>query len=212
MDLRKLKTLVDLVSESNISELEITEADGKVRIVKSEAGAARGPGTWVPQPHGRANACHGACDASSTRCGAVAGRAGRACRRTRNGSRGALTDGWHLLPRVGAGCQAAGRRGASGQGRRPDLHHRSDEDHERDRRRHRPAPSPRSWSKTARRWSSINRCWSSNRPADDAGLHVHEDPDRQPRRPRRRRCGEAKLRRVRSTPMQLSRATCSRRS
>jgi acetyl-CoA carboxylase biotin carboxyl carrier protein len=34
MDLRKLKTLVDLVSESNIAELEITEADGKVRIVK----------------------------------------------------------------------------------------------------------------------------------------------------------------------------------
>ena len=37
MDLRKLKTLIDLVSESNISELEITEADGKVRIVKTEA-------------------------------------------------------------------------------------------------------------------------------------------------------------------------------
>jgi len=36
MDLRKLKTLIDLVSDSNISELEITEADGKVRIVKSE--------------------------------------------------------------------------------------------------------------------------------------------------------------------------------
>ena len=35
MDLRKLKTLIDLVSESNISELEITEADGKVRIVKA---------------------------------------------------------------------------------------------------------------------------------------------------------------------------------
>ena len=35
MDLRKLKTLVDLVSESNISELEITEAEGKVRIVKA---------------------------------------------------------------------------------------------------------------------------------------------------------------------------------
>jgi acetyl-CoA carboxylase biotin carboxyl carrier protein len=40
MDLRKLKTLVDLVSESNISELEITEADGKVRIVKATAAAA----------------------------------------------------------------------------------------------------------------------------------------------------------------------------
>ena len=35
MDLRKLKTLIDLVSESNVAELEITEAEGKVRIVKS---------------------------------------------------------------------------------------------------------------------------------------------------------------------------------
>ena len=35
MDLRKLKTLIDLISESNVSELEITEAEGKVRIVKS---------------------------------------------------------------------------------------------------------------------------------------------------------------------------------
>jgi len=40
MDLRKLKTLIDLVSESNISELEITEAEGKVRIVKSEVPTA----------------------------------------------------------------------------------------------------------------------------------------------------------------------------
>lgn len=37
MDLRKLKTLIDLVSESSISELEITEAEGKVRIVKATA-------------------------------------------------------------------------------------------------------------------------------------------------------------------------------
>jgi acetyl-CoA carboxylase biotin carboxyl carrier protein len=42
MDLRKLKTLIDLVSESNVSELEITEAEGKVRIVK-------GGGATVPQ-------------------------------------------------------------------------------------------------------------------------------------------------------------------
>jgi acetyl-CoA carboxylase biotin carboxyl carrier protein len=35
MDLRKLKTLVDLVAESGISELEITEAEGTVRIVKA---------------------------------------------------------------------------------------------------------------------------------------------------------------------------------
>ena len=39
MDLRKLKTLIDLVSESNVSELEITEAEGKVRIVKGPVGA-----------------------------------------------------------------------------------------------------------------------------------------------------------------------------
>ena len=40
MDLRKLKTLIDLVSDSNVSELEITEAEGKVRIVKSMGFAA----------------------------------------------------------------------------------------------------------------------------------------------------------------------------
>jgi acetyl-CoA carboxylase biotin carboxyl carrier protein len=50
MDLRKLKTLVDLVSESNIAELEITEADGKVRIVKAGAPMTMGavPMTTAP--------------------------------------------------------------------------------------------------------------------------------------------------------------------
>jgi acetyl-CoA carboxylase biotin carboxyl carrier protein len=43
MDLRKLKTLIDLVSESNISELEITEAEGKVRIVKGVPGMMAAP-------------------------------------------------------------------------------------------------------------------------------------------------------------------------
>jgi acetyl-CoA carboxylase biotin carboxyl carrier protein len=45
MDLRKLKTLIDLVSESNISELEITETEGKVRIVKG--GGASAPIQYV---------------------------------------------------------------------------------------------------------------------------------------------------------------------
>lgn len=36
MDLRKLKTLIDLVAESGIAELEVTEGDGKVRIVKTQ--------------------------------------------------------------------------------------------------------------------------------------------------------------------------------
>ena len=54
MDLRKLKTLIDLVSESNISELEITEADGKVRIVKTHphaAAAGQPMMMYAQQPH-----------------------------------------------------------------------------------------------------------------------------------------------------------------
>ncbi|MFN3494222.1 MAG: acetyl-CoA carboxylase biotin carboxyl carrier protein [Hydrogenophaga sp.] len=47
MDLRKLKTLIDLVSESNVSELEITEAEGKVRIVKSAPAPAAAPVTYT---------------------------------------------------------------------------------------------------------------------------------------------------------------------
>ncbi|UXH77733.1 acetyl-CoA carboxylase biotin carboxyl carrier protein [Roseateles amylovorans] len=58
MDLRKLKTLIDLVSESNISELEITEADGKVRIVKSDGQpvVAAMPLMQQPQPQVAAQA------------------------------------------------------------------------------------------------------------------------------------------------------------
>jgi acetyl-CoA carboxylase biotin carboxyl carrier protein len=43
MDLRKLKTLIDLVAESGIAELEVTEGDGKVRIVKSMAQMQQAP-------------------------------------------------------------------------------------------------------------------------------------------------------------------------
>jgi acetyl-CoA carboxylase biotin carboxyl carrier protein len=50
MDLRKLKTLIDLVSESNISELEITEAEGKVRIVKAGPAPVAGPPMMMPAP------------------------------------------------------------------------------------------------------------------------------------------------------------------
>jgi acetyl-CoA carboxylase biotin carboxyl carrier protein len=50
MDLRKLKTLIDLVSESNVSELEITEAEGKVRIVKSAPVGVAAPVTYTMAP------------------------------------------------------------------------------------------------------------------------------------------------------------------
>ena len=49
MDLRKLKTLIDLVSEYNIYELEITEAEGKVRIVKAGL-VAPAPAVALPLP------------------------------------------------------------------------------------------------------------------------------------------------------------------
>ena len=52
MDLRKLKTLIDLVSESNVSELEITEAEGKVRIVKG--GPAMVQAVYQPMPQAAA--------------------------------------------------------------------------------------------------------------------------------------------------------------
>jgi acetyl-CoA carboxylase biotin carboxyl carrier protein len=40
MDLRKLKKLIDLVEESGIAELEITEGEEKVKIVKSSSAPA----------------------------------------------------------------------------------------------------------------------------------------------------------------------------
>ncbi|MBS1187283.1 MAG: fabE [Burkholderiaceae bacterium] len=41
MDLRKLKTLIDLVAESDIAELEVTEGESKVRIIKSNPQASQ---------------------------------------------------------------------------------------------------------------------------------------------------------------------------
>jgi acetyl-CoA carboxylase biotin carboxyl carrier protein len=71
MDLRKLKTLIDLVSESNVSELEITEAEGKVRIVKG------GPVVQTVVPHLTVPAVTAApmAVASATAAPAVAGAA-----------------------------------------------------------------------------------------------------------------------------------------
>ncbi len=66
MDLRKLKTLIDLVAESDISELEVTEGESKVRIVKSGAAshsqvvmmpaAAPAPAVAAPAAHATAPA------------------------------------------------------------------------------------------------------------------------------------------------------------
>ena len=74
MDLRKLKTLIDLVSESNISELEITETEGKVRIVK---GGVAAPVQYVqtvaaPAQAGAAPAIAGAAPAAAAPAEAAA--------------------------------------------------------------------------------------------------------------------------------------------
>lgn len=45
MDLRKIKTLIDLVQQSGISELEITEGEERVRISRHAP-----PGTYAPAP------------------------------------------------------------------------------------------------------------------------------------------------------------------
>jgi acetyl-CoA carboxylase biotin carboxyl carrier protein len=51
MDLRKLKTLIDLVAESGVSELEVTEGEDKVRIVKNPAPvAAPAQQVYAPAP------------------------------------------------------------------------------------------------------------------------------------------------------------------
>lgn len=50
MDLRKLKTLIDLVAESDIAELEVTEGESKVRIVKS-GGAPQGQMVMMQPQH-----------------------------------------------------------------------------------------------------------------------------------------------------------------
>lgn len=46
MDLRKLKKLIDLVQESGIAELEVTEGEEKVRIARTNAGMVQ---AYVPQ-------------------------------------------------------------------------------------------------------------------------------------------------------------------
>jgi acetyl-CoA carboxylase biotin carboxyl carrier protein len=53
MDLRKLKTLIDLVSESGISELEVNEGEDRVRIVNTklcQGQANTAPVTYATTP------------------------------------------------------------------------------------------------------------------------------------------------------------------
>ena len=50
MDIRKIKKLIELVEESGISELEITEGEESVRIHRGGAAAQAVPMQYAPQP------------------------------------------------------------------------------------------------------------------------------------------------------------------
>jgi acetyl-CoA carboxylase biotin carboxyl carrier protein len=50
MDIRKIKKLIELVEESGISELEITEGEESVRIHRGGASAQAAPIQYAPQP------------------------------------------------------------------------------------------------------------------------------------------------------------------
>lgn len=54
MDLRKLKKLIDLVEESGISELELTEGEEKVRISRAIAPAAQPYAQYITAPAAQA--------------------------------------------------------------------------------------------------------------------------------------------------------------
>ncbi len=55
MDLRKLKTLIELVESSGIAELEVQEGEERVRITRSAppGGAATTTNVQLPQPSGQ---------------------------------------------------------------------------------------------------------------------------------------------------------------
>ena len=67
MDLRKLKTLIDLVQQSGIAELEITEGEERVRIARGASGTQPAapmqvytlPHAAAPSPAGAAAAAPG---------------------------------------------------------------------------------------------------------------------------------------------------------
>ena len=102
MDLRKLKTLIELVESSGIAELEIQEGEERVRITR----ARRRPAPTATVAAAAADAARaGRAAGRVARAGSRAGGAGRA-----GGPRGQEPDGRHVLPRGLAGREAV-RRG-----------------------------------------------------------------------------------------------------
>ena len=72
MDLRKLKKLIDLVEESGIAEIEVTEGEEKVRITRTTAAAA--PVYAAPAPAAAPVAAAAAAPAAAAPAAAPAAR------------------------------------------------------------------------------------------------------------------------------------------
>ncbi|HHK5984583.1 acetyl-CoA carboxylase biotin carboxyl carrier protein [Neisseria sp. P0004.S004] len=72
MDLRKLKKLIDLVEESGIAEIEVTEGEEKVRITRTTAAAA--PVYAAPAPAAAPVAAPAAAPAAAAPAAAPAAR------------------------------------------------------------------------------------------------------------------------------------------
>ena len=80
MDLRKLKTLIDLVAESGISELEVTEENDKVRIVnKVQTVAVTAPVAAAPAPAAACPSCGGGVQPGQRFCPGCGTALARAC-------------------------------------------------------------------------------------------------------------------------------------
>ncbi len=73
MDLRKLKKLIDLVEESGISELELTEGEEKVRISRQPAGMQFAAPTYMAAPMAPAAAAAPAAPAGEAAAPAIDG-------------------------------------------------------------------------------------------------------------------------------------------
>jgi len=72
MDLRKLKKLIDLVQESGIAELEITEGEEKVKIVKGgEVSVSQAPAAVVAAPAAVGSAAPAAAPVAAAPAGAA---------------------------------------------------------------------------------------------------------------------------------------------
>ena len=120
MDLRKLKKLIDLVEESGIAELEITEGEEKVRISKSHDPAVKEPPPQYVQPwlsRGRRFLSSRLAQAAANPAPAESIPEGHVVKSPMVGT----------FYRIPTRRQRFRRGRADGQGRRNTMHHRGDE-------------------------------------------------------------------------------------